>query len=156
MKRPLVLLLLALVATVGWCSLPRAAKDGQIHQDELSTTRIYAYRDWQGTGVRVHRGDHIWIRAEGTWLYTPGEYHGPGGHRRYSAPSFYPMPGLPGGILIGRVGTDGVLRRVGGGASWRATNDGQIYLRINDDILSDNDGHVEIGITVESGEDDTG
>jgi hypothetical protein len=148
MKKSIVLVLLALIAAIGWCSLPQAEKDGQIHHDALNKTRIYAYRDWQSTGVHVYEGDLVSVQAKGTWLYTPDEYHGPEGHRRYSAPRFYPIPGIPGGTLIGRIGTDGELFYVGRGTRWRATNNGQIYLRIDDDILSDNEGFVEIQITV--------
>jgi hypothetical protein len=152
MKKSIVLVLLALLAAVGWCSVPPAEKDGLIHQDELNRIRIYAYRDWQSTGVHVHTGDLVSIQAQGTWSYTPDEYHGPEGHRRYSAPSFYPVPGIPGGALIGRIGPDGTLFYAGRGARWRALDDGQVYLRIDDDILSDNDGFVGIQITVEPAE----
>ena len=148
MKKSIVLVVLALIAAVGWCSVPPAVKDGLIHQDELSRIRIYAYRDWQSTGVRVHTGDLVSIRARGTWSYTPDEYHGPEGHRRYSAPGFYPVPGIPGGALIGRIGTDGDLFYVGRGIRRRVVSSGQIYLRIDDDILSDNEGVVEIQVTV--------
>jgi hypothetical protein len=149
MKKSIVLVLLALLAAIGWCTVPRAEKDGLVQQDELFKIRIYAYRDWQSTGVRVHEGDLVSIRAKGTWSYTPDEYHGPEGHGRYSSPSFYPVPGVPGGALIGRIGMDGRLLYVGRGISWRAIGDGQVYLRIDDDILSDNEGFVEIQVTVE-------
>jgi hypothetical protein len=148
MKKAIILVLLASIAAIGWISVPRAEKAGQIRQDALNAIRIYAYRDWQSTGVSVYEGDLVSIRAKGTWLYTPEEYHGPEGHRRYSAPQFYPVPGVPGGALIGRIGTDGQSFYVGRGTSWQATNDGQIYLRIDDDILSDNEGFVEIQTTV--------
>ena len=137
MKSSIVLVLLALIAAIGWCSVPRAEKDGLTHQDELSRIRVYAYRDWQSTGVRVHQGDLVSIQARGTWSYTPDEYHGPEGHRRYSAPAFYPVPGIPGGALIGRIGTGGRFFYVGRSVRWRAISDGQVYLRIDDDLLGD-------------------
>jgi hypothetical protein len=148
MKKSIILVLLALIAAIGWCSMPQAEKSGQIYHDALNRIRIYAYRDWQSTSVSVYEGDLISIQAKGTWLYTPDECHGPEGHRRYRAPRFYPMPGVPGGALIGRIGPDGELFYVGRSTLWRATNNGQIYLRIDDDILSDNEGFVEIQITV--------
>jgi hypothetical protein len=148
MKKSIVLVMLALFAAIGWCSVPPDEKGGLVHQDELKRIRIYAYRDWQSTGVRVHTGDLVSIRAQGTWSYTPDEYHGPEGHGRYSAPSFYPVPGVPGGALIGRIGTDGKLFYSGRSARWRTVSDGQVYLRIDDDLLGDNDGFVDITITV--------
>ena len=69
--------------------------------------RIYASRDWQSIGLQVRPGDKIAVRAHGAWLYTPGEYHGPEGHARYLAPSFYPVPGVPGGVLLARIGEVG-------------------------------------------------
>ncbi len=116
--------------------------------EHLDFPRIYAYRDWQSTGIWVEPGDRIAIRAWGRWMYTPGEYHGPEGHPKYRAPHMYPIPGVPGGILIGRIGEGGHPFVVGKGRVIYAPRAGILYLRINDDILSDNDGYVEVEIRV--------
>jgi len=150
MKRPIVWVLLTLVALSGWCSIPPQEKGGQLDHASLQTIRIYAYRDWQSTGILVHEDDVLDIQAEGTWLYTPGEYNGPEGHRRYSAPSFYPLPSVPGGALIGRIGEEGQPRYVGKDTRWQAEHDGLLYLRIDDDILSDNEGAVTVKVEVGS------
>lgn len=121
---------------------------GPLRQAELSQPRIYAYRDWQSVGVQVNEGDLIRLRAQGTWLYTPGEYHGPEGHRRYPAPSVYPIGGVAGGVLLGRIGEDGRPFIVGRGGTFYAERAGTLYLRINDDILSDNEGYVTVEVTV--------
>lgn len=144
-------LLLAVVALLVLIGLVRAATGGMVfpvRQERLSRPRIYAYRDWQSVGVRVNPGDVIRIRARGTWLYTPGEYHGPEGHGRYRAPQFYPLPGVPGGALIGRIGENGRPFYVGKGGTWTADRAGVLYLRIDDDILSDNEGWVEVEVDV--------
>ncbi len=95
------------------------------------------------------------IRARGEWLYTPGEYHGPEGHARFPAPSLYPLsnPGgyerthaVPGGVLIGRIGEDGPPFLVGRGTTVRAEKQGALYLRVNDDELTDNEGWVEVQV----------
>jgi hypothetical protein len=117
-------------------------------QSALARPRIYAYRDWQSTSVRVNPDEVVEIRAEGRWLYTPGEYHGPQGHARYPAPSFYPISGIPGGALIGRLGEGGAPFWVGEHTTMLATEPGTLYLRINDDMLGDNDGWVEVVIRV--------
>ncbi len=127
---------------------------GPIHQDSLSQSRIYAYRDWQSVGVQVHQGDRIDIRAQGRWLYTPGEYHGPQGHAKYGAPKTYPIQGIAGGILLGRTGEAGRVFRVGRGGTFYADSDGMLALRINDDILSDNKGYVTVEIVVTPPEDE--
>jgi len=115
---------------------------------ELLAKRIYAYRDWQSTGVRVDQGDRVRIEAEGEWLYTPDEFHGPSGHPVFPAPSFYPVGEGTGGALIGRIGVHGFRFVVGEGVNMQATQHGILYLRINDDILSDNDGYVAVRIEV--------
>ena len=122
-----------------------------MNHEALTNPRIFAYRDWQSVGVQVQAGDVLQIRAKGDWMYTPGEYHGPEGHARYSAPSFYPLPNVPGGALIGRVGERGKPFYVGQRTTWVAEQAGLLYLRIDDDILSDNDGWVAVEVNLSPG-----
>lgn len=121
---------------------------GPFQQDEITHPRIYAYRDWQSVGVQVNPGNRLYIRARGTWLYTPGEYHGPGGHAHYRAPNTYPIPGIPGGMLLGRVGETGQVFAIGSGGTYYVNEQGLLYLRINDDILSDNEGYVTVEVEI--------
>lgn len=120
---------------------------------ELLAKRIYAYRDWQSTGVRVDQGDRVEIEAKGEWLYTPDEVHGPAGHPTFPAPSFYPITSGTGGALIGRIGENGLHFVVGESVKMQSSDQGILYLRINDDILSDNDGWVAVRIDVTETED---
>jgi len=147
-----ILVLLALTLACGGAGLLARAGIGPVLQEELATPRIFAYRDWQSVGVQVTEGDSIHMRAWGKWLYTPNEYHGPEGHRTYPAPNTYPRPGLhvPGGVLLGRIGEEGQPFIVGRGRTIYADRSGQLYLRINDDILSDNEGFVNVEIDVTS------
>ena len=117
------------------------------HSD-LIDKRIFAYRDWQSTGVRVNLGDRVEIDARGEWLYTPDEYHGPEGHAVFPAPIFYPIPNAAGGVLIGRIGESGQRMVIGVGNVFQASEHGVIFLRINDDVLTDNDGWVAVQIDV--------
>ena len=96
-------------ATAYWASVSALSP---VRQETLAQPRVFAYRGWQSIGVQLNEGDFVTIRARGEWLYTPGEYHGPEGHARFPAPSFYPLsnPGgyerthaVPGGVLIGRM-----------------------------------------------------
>ncbi len=116
--------------------------------ESLSETRIYAYREWQSAGLIVEAGDRVDVRAEGSWLYTPGEYHGPEGHRYYKAPDTYPINAAPGGVLIGRIGEDGAIFLIGKGRTFMVDKPGLLYFRINDDILSDNKGYVALELLV--------
>lgn len=131
---------------------PRSLTVSRNH-NELLAKKIYAYRDWQSTGVRIDQGDRVEIEAEGEWLYTPDEVHGPAGHPRFPAPSFYPVSSGSGGALIGRIGETGGRFVVGERINMQATQHGILYLRINDDILSDNDGWVAVRIDVTQTED---
>jgi hypothetical protein len=148
MKRSLLLVLLTFITFIGLIVLAVQAKVMPIPQAALSELRIFAYRDWQSTGVRVADGDTLKIRAWGDWLYTPDEYHGPAGHARYRAPNFYPLPGVSGGALLGRIGENGRPFYVGRYSTHWFDQEGVLYLRINDDILSDNKGDVKVAITV--------
>jgi hypothetical protein len=149
MKRLLFILSLFLLIMSGIVALAGANRQATLHQEELSRPRIYAYHGWQSVGVYVKRGDRLDIRAEGVWSYTPGEYHGPGGHPRFTSPSFYPLPGVPGGILIGRIGEQGEPFPVSIHFDMHsAGREGLLYLRIDDDILSDNDGWVAVDVNV--------
>ena len=149
-KKSLWLILLALFAFIGLVGLAAGEAVLPVSQESLAASRVYAYRAWQSVGVRVREGDELRIRARGSWMYTPGEYHGPEGHARYSAPGFYPLPNVPGGVLIGRVGENGEPFLVGRGGVWWMRESGLLYLRIDDDILSDNDGAVTVEVTVAS------
>ena len=147
-----ILIVLALIFSCGGSAWLSRRGLGPVGQDKLSAPRVYAYRDWQSAGVQVDPGDTIHIRARGEWLYTPGEYHGPEGHASYPAPNTYPIAGghIPGGVLLGRIGEDGPPLLIGRGRTLVADREGILYFRINDDILSDNEGYVTLEITVET------
>ncbi|MBN1874498.1 MAG: hypothetical protein JXA33_09735 [Anaerolineae bacterium] len=157
MKRALIIAILVFIVCIGVGILVAVMmlmnnKIGPLQQDALSRPRIYAYKDWQSLGIQVNPGDIIHIRAQGTWLYTPGEYHGPEGHHRYRAPNTYPINAVPGGVLLGRIGEDGYPFIVSRGGRFVVDHAGFLYLRINDDILSDNEGYVTVEVDVISPE----
>lgn len=116
--------------------------------ESLTSTRVYAYRGWQSVGVQLREGERVRIRAAGTWQFMPNEPHGPAGHPIHTAPDFYPLPGASSGALLGRIGDGGAPFEVGAGNSyaWPASEAGTLFLRINDDLLGDNDGWVEVEI----------
>lgn len=159
MIRRLFLVGAGVALLVGSVYLVAVAGLAPLRQESMAQLRIFAYRDWQSAGVQLEEGEFVSIRARGEWLYTPGEYHGPEGHARYPAPSFYPLPhqegpyrmgpGVPGGVLIGRVGERGAPFLVGKYNRMPVDHPGTLYLRINDDILSDNEGWVEVKIDVQ-------
>jgi len=152
MRRIVILGVVLLVGLCGTCSLLGVAltsSPGPYQAADLRELRVYAYRNWQSTGVYLHPGDVFTVRASGEWSYTPGEFNGPGGHRRYPAPAFYPIPNVRGGCLIGRIGEEGQAFFVGDHLTRPAGAEGLLYLRINDDILSDNVGWMVVQVTVQ-------
>ncbi len=148
-RRAFFLLVVVFVALLAFSWLVASAAWGPTNQDALIVNRVYAYRGWQSTGIQLAKGDLYSVRAQGTWLYSPyAGPNGPEGHRRYQSPAFYPLPNAPGGALIGRVGEDGKPFYVGRGTSGRADSNGLLYLRIDDDLLGDNQGVLTIDVTV--------
>ncbi len=149
MKRYLGLILIGLAASCALLAQLWTAPPPFLNARDLNPLEIFAYRDWQGTSVQLESGQRVIIHARGGWLYTPNEWQGPEGHHIYRAPGFYPLPGVPGGALIGRIGESGEIFFVGAYSTFRAPAAGQLYLRIDDDILSDNQGKVQVTIQVE-------
>ncbi len=142
---------LALCAS-SWCATSAATLWRPHSQAVLLTKSVYAYRQWQSTGVYLQAGDLVTIRASGQWTYSPDEVglHGPEGGRW--APDFYPMPAprALGGALLGRIGEAGDMFLVGRRVTARAPAPGLLYLGINDDLLGDNEGVLTVQIEVKS------
>jgi hypothetical protein len=116
------------------------------HSALLSHT-VYAYRQWQSTGVELDVGDWFRLRASGQWQYSPiVGLNGPRGGR--PAVPAYPLPGVAGGALLGRIGENGAPFYVGASTRGVADSNGLLYLRINDDLLGDNAGTLDVDIEV--------
>ncbi len=114
----------------------------------LSTRAVYAYRQWQSTGLYLNAGDRLKLTASGQWSYSPeAGPHGPRG--ALPAPAYYPMPGALGGALLGRLGEAGDVFYVGDRFTYVAPQAGFFYLQINDDLLGDNVGELTLQIEVE-------
>ena len=65
-----------------------------IHQGQLFTSTVYAYRQWQSTGFYLQPGDQVDIRASGSWMYSPvAGLHGAEGGE--PAPPNYPVSFYP-------------------------------------------------------------
>lgn len=151
--RLMALVFLAAVALAVFTRLILRADGVPLQKADLVEQRVYAYRGWQSMGIFLHPGEAVTIVARGRWLYSPEVgYHGPEGasSSRYPAPSYYPWPYGIGGCLIGRIGENGPPFYVGRKATIHADALGLLYLRINDDIVTDNDGYVMVKITVHS------
>jgi hypothetical protein len=147
--RRLVFLLLGLLSLCAFGGVFMSVNTRPQPQAALTDLRVYAYRDWQGTAHYLHPGDSFTVRARGEWLYSPFVgLHGPAGSAYHLAPLAYPLPDYAGGALIGRIGESGQPFYVGTHTTGSADEAGQLFLRIDDDRLGDNDGALTIEISV--------
>ena len=134
-----------LLCSAGWYAQPGFWRPHT--QSELLVHTVYAYRQWQSTALKLNAGDDFTITARGEWSYSPVVgLTGPRGG--LPAPSYYPLPYARGGALIGRVGENGVPFYVGRRAIGSAAEAGLLYLRINDDLLGDNQGQLSLEIKI--------
>jgi hypothetical protein len=102
---------------------------------------------WTDTGLEVRDGDRITFGATGQIRLSANRTHiaGPGGAGAIRSPN-YPVPAVPAGALIGRVG-DGAPFLIGLGRTAIAMpTSGRLYLGINDDDVRDNSGSFEVRI----------
>jgi hypothetical protein len=147
---PLVWLIVGLLAL---CSLGQVLQPWDWrpeHQSEALTQRVFAYRQWQSTGIKLEAGDRFTLRARGEWMYSPiVGLNGPTGGR--PAVASYPMPQVLGGTLIGRLGETGTAFYVGAGVTNYVERPGFLFLRINDDLLGDNEGDLTVEIAITRG-----
>lgn len=117
-----------------------------------ATIKIYAWKEWQDTGIWISAGASIQATASGSWNhgYDPDHcpyWYGPGGcaysHNNLKAPGQYV------GSLIARVDSRRVVV-VGTGLSWQADTSGNLQMCMNDAVGAheDNDGNVTVSLTI--------
>jgi hypothetical protein len=97
---------------------------------------IYANKDWQPT-IEVKKGQTVRIEATGKWKAGPGTpvAFGPDGITWEGKKSFY-LEGKDGGKVF----------IVGEDLEYTSESDGMIYLRMHDQIFSDNSGAVTVSV----------
>lgn len=103
---------------------------------------------WTDTGTFVSAGQEIVITASGGVSMGAGwPLYPPAGKPPHCDGGGFPAGELPCWSLIGRVG-DGPIFYVGNGTRLTATNSGQLFLGVNDNIVADNTGSwvANIGI----------
>ena len=111
---------------------------------------VSATRDWVDTGIVLQAGDVLDITASGQIFYAPGraaaaQAAGAAGRR---ATASAPMPDVEIGALVGRI-ADGPVFKVGDTLTgYRAPVAGRLFLRVNDDVLTDNRGEFRAAIAV--------
>ena len=101
---------------------------------------VPANREWTDTGITLQAGDALDITASGQISYASGRAavaQAAGAAGRRATPRA-PMPDVDIGALVGRIG-NGPAFLVGDTlAGYRVPADGRLFLRVNDDVLTDN------------------
>ncbi len=109
-------------------------------------TSVEAATQWNDTGVEVRSGTDVYFDASGRVRWGPDRQHGPGGEggNRYNANR--PIPGRPGGALIGRIGNSDPFFIGDEKGPIRMRESGRLSLGVNDDYLQDNSGSWRVTI----------
>ena len=115
------------------------------------TTRIVEVRanaSWQNTNIFVPAGSRVSIiYRSGQWRHGPEiPWHTGSGSRERCEEC--PVPDMPPGALIGRVGNQ--VLRVGNALEFTSSESGTLLLRMNDldNAISNNDGSISVEVTV--------
>jgi hypothetical protein len=117
---------------------------GQYGQPSYGTARtvtIPTNQAWSNSGIDVRRGEVIHFRASGNVALSQnqGDYGTPAGANDGRMAGNSPMPGVTGGLLIGRVGNSQPFA-IGAESDVTMPANGRLYLGVNDDFVGDNSG----------------
>jgi hypothetical protein len=109
--------------------------------------RVPATSDWVSTGRFVRQGQRVEIRSSGQVRLSrdSGNVANPAGSVKGSYTPGAPHPISLMGALIGRVGNSAPFG-IGDQNSFSAPASGMLFLRVNDDNLSDNSGEFTVDL----------
>ena len=110
---------------------------------------ISAKADWVDTGIDVKDGQIIIINSDGKILWNLHEknYCDPDGAVPFVRDGKNPLPGVGKGALIGKIGMKpSESFFIGKKQSIKANKSGRLYLGINDDNTTDNEGVFRVRI----------
>lgn len=104
-------------------------------------------QQWTPTGLTVRRGEVLTFQTTGEVRYTPdaNEVAGPAGSKAQRRVAGAPLPQNFAGALIARIG-NGEPFAIGDQTSVPMPAAGQLFLGINDDNVSDNQGGFRVNI----------
>lgn len=107
---------------------------------------VQANTAWNDAGITVKKGDRITFNTSGQISYGQALTAGPDGNGDLRKPT-YPVPVMPVGGLIGRVG-NGTPFPIGSNSQPIVMpNDGRLMLGVNDDEIVDNSGAFTVTVT---------
>jgi hypothetical protein len=109
---------------------------------------VPANQRWVATGLTVNKGETLRVNTTGEIRLSndQNDIAGPAGARSQRFAPNSPLPRNFAGALIGRIGTSGQPFAIGDMTSVQMPESGQLFLGINDDNLSDNQGEYRVEI----------
>ena len=122
----------------------RDAAVGTIGGDEVRVIDVSSRQRWTPTGLRVRQGERLNLTSTGQIrLSAAGMTASPDGSGQNDPGS--PLPQAFSGALIGRIG-NGSPFGIGTQTQIEMPESGQLFLGINDSVLTDNDGAFRVEI----------
>jgi Ca2+-binding EF-hand superfamily protein len=112
--------------------------------------RVSAQDRWTDTGIFLEAGQVVRFQASGTVQLSEdaNDLADPQGARSGRRATNAPLPNSPAGALIARIGFGQPVMIGGGAAEIRVPRAGRLYLGVNDDHWTDNNGEFRVVVTV--------
>jgi hypothetical protein len=109
---------------------------------------VSAKQPWTSTGMVVRKGEVLSINATGEIQLSTdsSDIATPFGSKSGRKATNAPLPNVPAGALIGRIGANGQPFGIGSGVQVPMPEAGQLFLGINDDGFGDNQGEYRVDI----------
>jgi hypothetical protein len=110
-----------------------------------TTIAVRGALPWTDSGLTVRRGQSVRFEVLGEVFYTRTAGTGPAGAGAPNANASYPLPSLPVGALIAKIGPNGEPFAIGATTdAIRMPATGRLMLGINDDDFDDNSGSFRV------------
>jgi hypothetical protein len=113
------------------------------------TVTIPANQQWVATGFTVRRGETLHFNVTGDVQWSPDTADNAtaaGARTGRRSDGAAPVPAAPGGALVARI-DNGKAFLIGNQGSVRMPANGQLFLGVNDSILTDNGGNFFVTIS---------
>jgi PA-IL-like protein len=110
------------------------------------TVLVQANQPWNDAGITVKKGDRVSFNTSGQISFAQGQTTGPDGDGSLRRAT-YPVPVMPVGGLIGRVGTSAPFPIGSNSQPIVMPADGRLMLGVNDDEYGDNTGAFTVTVT---------
>jgi hypothetical protein len=109
---------------------------------------VNARAQWADTGINVSVGDYLHVSTTGRVLWAPDSPM-VDANGAAIAGSNAPLPGAGNGALVARIGNGEVFLVGTNLDSHRVGVAGRLYLAVNDDIVTDNQGQFRASVVIE-------